>query len=429
MSVRLIPSIPDEAFVFLGRAGPGAAAGENVMKSRIYFDHSATTPLDPRVLDAMGPYLAGAFGNPSSLHHEGRLARAAVDKARAQIAELISAEPEEIIFTASGTEADNLALIGAVRASGRSGHVVPSAIEHAAILETCKFLASGGTKVTHLQVDGDGIVRTDSLLRALQSNVTLVSIMAANNVVGTLQPLAELAHLTKLQGALFHTDAVQAGGKVPLNVSQLNVDLLSLSAHKLHGPKGVGALYVRKRVKLTPIVFGGGQERGLRSATENVAGIVGFGMAAEIARKELAEEAARLAQFREQIASEILRIFPNAYLFGHPTERLPGHLSLGFRGQERETGKLLSMLDQAGVAVSAGSACSAHHSGKPSGVLLAMGYDEESARGLLRVSLGRFNTQAEVDLFLRLFRSIVLTLGQAASLHNANQAATEVALA
>jgi len=275
-------------------------------------------------------------------------------------------------------------------------------------------------------VDADGIVRTESLLRTLQSNVTIVSIMAANNVVGTLQPIEELAHLTKLHDVLFHTDAVQAGGKIPLDVKQLNVDLLSLSAHKLHGPKGIGALYVRKDVKLSPIVFGGGQERGLRSATENVAGIVGFGMAAEIARQELEEEASRLAQFREQIATEILGVFPGAYLFGHATERLPGHLSFGFRGQEREVGRLLSALDQAGIAVSAGSACSAHHAGAPSSVLLAMGYDEGAARGLIRVSLGRFNTQAEVDLFLRALRSVVLTLQRESSRH---EAAAEVVLA
>jgi cysteine desulfurase len=399
------------------------------MNSRIYFDHSATTPLDPRVFEAMGPYLGGAFGNPSSLHHEGRVARAAVEHARAQVAELIGAEPKEIVFTASGTEADNLALIGAVRASGSPGHVVTSAIEHAAILETCKFLNEHGTKITHLPIDTDGVVRTDSLLLALQSNVTLVSIMAANNVVGTLQPIEELAHLTKLQGTLFHTDAVQAGGKIQLDVKRLNVDLLSLSAHKLHGPKGIGVLYVRKGVKLDPIVFGGGQEHGLRSATENVAGIVGFGMAAEIARVELAEEASRLALFRDQISSEILRNFPKAYLFGHATERLPGHLSFGFRGQERETGKLLSILDQAGIAASAGSACSAHHSGEPSGVLLAMGYDEERARGLIRVSLGRFNTQADVDLFLRALPSAVSTLEREPSHHDANRRASELAFA
>lgn len=380
------------------------------MQSRIYFDHSATTPVDPRVLEAMGPFLGGTFGNPSSLHYEGRLARAAVDHARAQVAELIGANPEEIIFTASGTEADNLALIGAVRASGKPGHVVTSAIEHAAILETCKFLASGGTKVTHLPVDADGLVRTEGLLRALQKNVTLVSIMAANNVVGTLQPVEELAHLTKLHGVLFHTDAVQAGGKIPLDVKRLNVDLLSLSAHKLHGPKGIGALYVRKGVKLSPIVFGGAQESGLRSATENVAGIVGFGAAAEIASKELAEEASRLAGLREHIVGELERLFRDIYFFGHATRRLPGHLSFGLRGHEREGGKLLASLDEAGVAVSAGSACSANHSGEPSTVLLAMGYDAESARGLIRVSLGRFNTQEEVDRFLAVLKTAVISL-------------------
>ena len=389
------------------------------MNSRIYFDHSATTPLDPRVLEAMAPFLGGAYGNPSSLHKEGRVARAAVDKARAQVAGLIGADADEITFTASGTEADNLALIGSVRAAGKPGHVVTSAIEHAAILETCKFLASGGTRITHLPVDADGLVHPEGLLHALQSNVTVVSVMAANNVVGTIQPIEELAHLTKLHGVLFHTDAVQAGGKVPLDVNRLQLDLLSLSAHKLHGPKGVGALYVRRGVKLSPIVFGGGQERGLRSATENVAGIVGFGVAAEIAREELDREAARLAKFREHIAARLQRLFPNAYLFGHATQRLPGHLSFGFRGQEREVGKLLAALDQAGVAVSAGSACSAHHSGEPSGVLLAMGYDPESARALIRVSLGRFNTQPEVDRFLDVLSSAVSALPRAGELANA----------
>ena len=380
------------------------------MSSRIYFDHSATTPLDPRVLEAMSPFLSGAYGNPSSLHEEGRIARSAVDKARAQVAALIGAEPDEIIFTASGTEADNLALIGAVRASGKPGHVVTSAIEHAAILQTCKFLASQGTRITHLPVDAEGLVGHDVLLRALQSDVTVVSIMAANNVVGTLQPIEEMAQLTKLHGVLFHTDAVQAGGKIPLNVNRLQVDLLSLSAHKVHGPKGIGALYVRNGVRLSPIVFGGGHERGLRSATENVAGIVGFGAAAEIAKRELEEEATRFKGFREHLATELQRLFPNLYLFGHPTDRLPGHLSFGFRGQEREVGLLLSSLDHAGVAVSAGSACSAHHSGEPSGVLLAMGYDEESARGLIRVSLGRFNAREEVDRFLDVLSNAVAAL-------------------
>jgi len=401
------------------------------MSSRIYFDHSATTPLDPRVVEVMGPYLGEAYGNPSSLHEAGRIARRAVDKAREQVATLIGAEPEEIIFTASGTEADNLALIGAIRANGIPGHIVTTSIEHAAILETCKFLASTGTRITYLPVDADGLVHHDSLLRALQSNVTLVSIMVANNVVGTIQPVEELAQVTKLHGVLFHTDAVQAGGKIPLDVNQMQVDLLSLSAHKLHGPKGIGALCVRKGVKLSPIVFGGGQEFGLRSATENVAGIVGFGAAAEIAKKELTEEALRLAGLRTYLALELQRRFPNTYLFGHPSQRLPGHLSFGLRSRETEVGQLLSSLDQAGVAVSAGSACSAHHSGEPSAVLLAMGYDVQSARGLIRVSLGRFNTQQQADRFLDVLSSAVAALhpvSEDASLPR-NSNLTEVVLA
>lgn len=393
------------------------------MHSRIYFDHSATTPLDPRVLEAMVPFLGGTFGNPSSLHHEGRVARAAVETARAQVAALIGAEPDEIIFTASGTEADNLALIGAVRASGRPGHIVTSSIEHAAILETCRFLAESGTKITHLPVDADGLIGPDSLLSALQSKATVVSVMAANNVVGTLQPIEELACLTKLHDVLFHTDAVQAGGKIPLDVNRLNLDLLSLSAHKLHGPKGVGALYVRRGVKLSPIVFGGGQERGLRAATENVAGIVGFGAAAEIARQELASEVERLVQFRDHIVSKLSERFPDWYLFGHPTQRLPGHLSFGFRGRERELGQLLVTLDRAGIAVSAGSACSAHHSGEPSGILLAMGYDAERARGLLRLSLGRFNTQEEIERFLEILPRVVTPLTETEKTRSPSQPA------
>ncbi len=371
--------------------------------SRIYFDHSATTPLDPRVLEAMAPFFGGSFGNPSSLHCEGRAAREAIETARAQVAALIGALPEEIIFTASGTEADNLALIGAVRAQGAPGHIITSSIEHAAVLETCRFLAESGTRITYLPVDREGIVRMDSLLRALQSNVTIVSVIAAHNVVGTLQPIQELARFARLNGVLFHTDAVQAGGKIALDVNQLGVDLLSLSAHKLHGPKGVGALYVRKGTNLAPIVFGGGQERGLRSATENVAGIVGFGAAAAIAREQLAAESERLKRYRDQIAKEFSQRLPKFYIFGHPTERLPGHLSIGIRGQEKRVGDLLAALDAAGVAISAGSACSAHSFGQPSGVLRAMGFDDECARGLIRVSLGRFNTQQEVDRFIKIF--------------------------
>jgi len=379
------------------------------MSGRIYFDHSATTPLDPRVLNAMLPFLDGSFGNPSSQHSEGRAARKAVEEARAQVASLLGAAPSEIVFMASGTESDNLALVGTIRTRKSPGHIVTSAFEHPAVLETCRFLEQSGAQVTYLPVNRAGLVDPQNLRAALRPNTCLVSIMAANNIVGTLQPVHELAQIAHQHGALFHTDAVQAAGKVPLDVALFPVDLISLSAHKLHGPKGIGALYVRAGTALSSLVFGGGQERGLRSATENVAGIVGFGVAAEIAREEMTRETARLLQLRARIV-EGLRDIPQAYLIGHPVERLPGHLCVGFAGQENAVGKLLHSLDEAGVAVSAGSACSSHHVSAPSSVLLAMGFDEERARGLLRVTLGRFNTSAEVERFLKILRQAFASL-------------------
>ncbi len=385
------------------------------MSGRIYFDHSATTPLDPRVLNAMMPFLEGTFGNPSSQHREGRKAHTAVEKARTQVASLLGASASEILFTASGTEADNLALVGATRGRKDRGHVVTSAIEHPAVLETCRFLEKSGTPVTYLPVDHQGRVKPNDLRASLRSNTHLVSIMAANNVVGTLQPVHELAEVARQGGALFHTDAVQAAGKIPIDVQVFPVDLISLSAHKFHGPKGIGALYVREGTPLSPIVFGGGQERGLRSATENVAGIVGFGMAAEIAKGEIAAETARLVKLRERILEELREKIPHAYLIGDPLHRLPGHLCIGFAGQEGAIGKLLQALDEAGVAVSAGSACSAHHPSTPSSVLLAMGFDAERARGLLRVTLGRFNTASEVERFVGILQEAVASLGPSKS--------------
>jgi cysteine desulfurase len=373
------------------------------MAARIYLDHSATTPLDPRVRAAMEPYQDGIYGNPSSLHSEGREARNAVEKARAQVATLLGADPSEIIFTASGTEADNLALLGTARTSNRPSHLITSTIEHAAILETCHFLERSGTKVTFLPVDGEGIVNPESLRSELRPDTRLVSVMAANNVVGTLQPIAELARIARHHGARFHTDAVQAFGKIPLDVKELGIDLLSLSAHKLHGPKGVGALYVRQGIALDPIVFGGGQERGLRSATENVAGIVGLGTAAALAREEMAAEATRLAAWRQQILQRLSESNPQIYLIGHPVKRLPGHLCLGFTGQECDMLKLLMALDEAGVAVSSGSACNSGHTGATEKILEAMGFDEQRARGLLRITMGRFNTADEVERFLLVF--------------------------
>jgi cysteine desulfurase len=350
----------------------------------------------------MQPYLAGRFGNPSSLHWAGREARESVACARRQVAGLLQTEPGEIIFTGSGTESDNLALLGVIEASGQErNHLVTSSIEHPAILETCRFLERHGVEVTSLPVDGEGVVDPDGLIKAMRPTTRLVSVMAANNVVGTLQPIHELGRIAREHGVLFHTDAVQAAGKIPVDVRTLPVDLLSLSAHKLHGPKGVGALYVREGVSLAPLVHGGGQEHGLRSATENVAGIVGLGRAAEIAAAEMADEAVRLVRLRDHLIESVTALISNTYLIGHRYLRLPGHVCLGFSGLEGEAIKLLLALDAAGVAVSSGSACSAHHAGQPSYILQAMGFDALRARGSLRVTLGRFNTEADVDLFLQ----------------------------
>jgi cysteine desulfurase len=387
------------------------------MPDRIYFDHSATTPLDPRVAFAMNLANIETFGNPSSLHSEGRQARDLVDRARGQVAALLKATASEIVFTASGTEADNLALRGVFRLGDgdASGHMITSSIEHPAITETCRFLEQTGIQVTYLPVDEHGRVDPDDLGKAFRPDTRLVSVMAANNVVGTLQPIAELAQITKEHGALFHTDAVQSTGKVPLDVNRVPVDMVSMAAHKLHGPKGIGALYVRSGVRLQPVVFGGGQEHGLRSATENVAGIVGFGTAAQLAVADMADEAVRLVQLRERILDGLREALPQAYLLGHPYKRLPGHLCLGFAGQEGESIRLLLSLDEAGVAISSGSACSTHKASEPSYVLLAMGFDPIRARGTLRVTLGRFNTKAEVDRFLQILPQAVNSLRPVAS--------------
>ncbi len=381
------------------------------MPERIYFDHSATTPADPRVLESMIPYLGEQFGNPSSLHETGRVARLAVEKARQQVADLLKASGEEIIFTGSGTEADNLALTGFVEAQDHEAvHMITSAIEHPAILKTCRYLETRKVSVTYLPVTPDGLVEPDSLAAALRPETRLVSIMAANNVAGTLQPTGELARITHRHGAVFHTDAVQAFGKLPLNTGQESPDMISVSAHKLYGPKGIGALFVRKGIALAPLIHGGGQERGLRSATENVSGIVGFGCAAELAREEMSPEAVRLVRWRDEMAEHILGSIQGAYLIGHPYRRLPGHLCLGFSGLEGDMIKLMMLLDEAGVSVSTGSACSAGHQSGSSYVLQAMGFDVLKARGSLRVTLGRFNTREEIDRFLKILPEALAAL-------------------
>lgn len=378
------------------------------MAERIYFDNSATTPLDPLVREAMLPYLDGIFGNPSSMHTFGLEAREAVAKARHQVATLLGASDNEIIFTASGTEANNLAIFGAIEALEMSDcHFITSVIEHPAVLMTCRVLAQRGVTVTYLPVTSDGIVSPDILRRTLRPNSKLVSIMAANNVVGTIQPVAELAKITHEHGALFHCDAVQAVGKIPFDMQTLPIDLLSMAAHKLNGPKGVGALFVRRGVALAPLIHGGGQERGLRSATENVAGIAGFGRAAALVTTDMATEAARTVGLRERLLEGIFATIPGVYLIGHRYRRLPGHICLGIAGREGAAIKVLLALDDAGIAVSTGSACSASHAGEPSYILTAMGYDPLRARGSLRITLGRFNTESEVDRFLEIFPRIV----------------------
>jgi cysteine desulfurase len=382
------------------------------MPPRIYFDNAATTPLDPRVREAAERYLDVVWGNPSSLHEEGRVARDAVETAREQVAALLGAEPGEIVFTGSGTEADVMALWGVVMAvgEGRPCHVVSSAIEHPAVLECCRGLRRLGIETTLLPVSSEGIVDPADLRRAIRPDTRLVSIMAANNVLGTLQPVSELARVARARGVLFHTDAVQAVGKIPLDVRSAAIDLLSLSAHKLCGPKGTGALYVRKGVTLTPLLAGGGQESGRRSGTENVAGIVGLGRAAEIARAEMAAEAARLVQIREFLIESIQERVDNAYFIGHRYRRLPGHVCLGFDGMEGEAIKLLLTLDEMGIAVSSGSACSANHAGQPSHVLQAIGFDPIKARGSLRITLGRFNTMEEARRLVEVLPHAVKSL-------------------
>jgi cysteine desulfurase len=378
---------------------------------RVYFDNAATTPLDPAVAQAMHPWLDGRFGNASSLHAQGRLAREAVDQARQQVAALLNADPAELVFTGSGTEADNLALIGLAETFAPGDcHIVTSAIEHPAILSTCSYLARRGVEVTYLPVSGDGIVDPAALEGSLRRTTRLVSVMAANNVVGTVQPITDLARIAHEHGALFHTDAVQAVGKLPLDVRAQSIDLLSLSAHKLNGPQGVGALYLRKGVELEPLVHGGGQERGLRSGTESVAGLVGLGQASELARVTLAEENARLVLLGERILRDLASRLPHAYLIGDRYRRLPGHLCVGFQGQEGEAIRLLLTLDELGIAVSTGSACSAHHAGEPSSVLLAMGFDPVGARGSLRITLGRFSTDADIDRLLEVLPEAVESL-------------------
>lgn len=372
----------------------------------VYFDHAATTPVDPAVLEAMEPYFAVQYGNPSELHRLGREARRAVEAARAAVAAALNAGEREIVFTSGGTEADNLALLGALDGL-EPGHLMVSAVEHPAVLEPARALARRGWALDLVPVDRHGVVDLEACARLFRADTRLVSVMLANNVVGTLEPVVELARLAHEHGALFHTDAVQAVGSLPLDVEALGVDMLSLSGHKLYGPKGVGALYVRRGTRLSPLVHGGGHERRLRSGTENVPGIVGLGAAIARAVDGLEERRARLAALRDRLVDGVLAAVPEVECLGHPTQRLPGSAAFTVRYVEGEA--MLLRLDQAGIMVSSGSAC-ASGSLEPSHVILALGYRPEEAHGSVRVSLGRENTADEVDYFLEVFPGVVATL-------------------
>lgn len=369
----------------------------------IYLDNAATTAVDPRVLKAMQPYFSKKFGNASSLHGFGTEARAALEDAREKVAALIRARPEEIIFSSGGTESDNLAIKGLAFANPEKRHVITSAIEHHAVLETCGWLKKRGYDITILPVDRYGLVNPAQLEHAIRKDTLLISIMHANNEIGTIQPLEKIGAICRAKNVWFHTDAVQSFGKVPIDVDAMHIDLLSASGHKIYGPKGVGCLYVRKDVQLVPIMHGGGHERGLRSGTENVAGIVGFGAAAAMAKQEMRAEAKRLTALRDRLIRGALKI-PDSQLNGHPKERLPGNANLTFRYVEGEA--LVLQLDMHGIAASTGSACSSK-SLEPSHVLTALGLDPEDAHGSLRLTLGRYNTRADVDKVLRVLPGIV----------------------
>ena len=368
-----------------------------MVKLPIYMDNHATTPLDPRVLDAMMPYLTNKFGNAASRNHQfGWDAEQGVDEGRKQVALLIGADPREIVFTSGATESDNLAIKGVAYMYREKGdHIITAVTEHKAILDTCKHLEKDGFRITFLAVKANGLVDLEELKAAITDKTILISIMAANNEVGVVQDIKEIGRIARERGVLFHTDAVQAAGKIPFDVNAMNVDLASLSAHKMYGPKGVGALYVRRRnprVLLTPIIDGGGHERGMRSGTLNVPGIVGFGKAAQIAREELASEAAETFRLREKMRATFERELDEIYLNGDLEHRLPGNLNLSFAYVEGES-LLMGIND---IAVSSGSACTSA-SLEPSYVLKALGVGEDLAHTSIRFGIGRFNTEEEVD--------------------------------
>ncbi|MDE4541646.1 cysteine desulfurase NifS [Thermoanaerobacterium sp. R66] len=377
--------------------------------NRIYLDNAATTPLKKEVLDAMMPYLSNSFGNPSSLYSYGQEAKKAIEEARDKVAAAIGANADEIFFTSGGTESDNWALKGTAYAlKDKGNHIITSSVEHHAILHTCQYLESQGFEITYLPVDEYGLVDPNELKRAIKDNTILASIMYANNEIGTIEPIQELANVSHEKGVLFHTDAVQAVGNVPIDVKKLDVDMLSMSAHKIYGPKGVGALYIRKGLRIDTLLQGGAQERNRRAGTENVAGIVGFGTAIELITKNIDEHVKKLTRLRDKLIDGILKI-PYTRLNGHPIKRLPGNVNVSFEFVDGES--LILSLDMEGICVSSGSACTAG-SIDPSHVLLAIGLPEEIAHGSLRLTIGEENTEEEIDTVINKLPKIVDRLRQ-----------------
>jgi cysteine desulfurase len=384
---------------------------KNKETKRVYLDYAATTPMHADVVQAMIPYMSGMFGNPSSGHSFGQEARAAVEDARAKVASLLGASVDEIVFTSGGTESDNLAIKGISYANRNKGnHIITTSIEHPAVLEPCRFLQTQGFEVTYLPVDRYGLVDSKAVEKAITKKTILISVMYANNEAGTIEPIIEIGRIAKSKGVYFHTDAVQAVGHVPLNADELKVDLLSISAHKLSGPKGVGALYVRDGTKITSFLHGGEQEHTLRASTENVTGIVGLGKAVEIAKGDVGTELKHLTGLRDRLIKELFDRIDGVRLNGHPTKRLPNNVNVSFDHVEGQS--VASHLDMAGVAVSTASACQTGHKG-PSHVLTAMGYTEDDARNSIRFSLGRESTADDIGYVMDVLPPIIKKLRKA----------------
>lgn len=382
----------------------------------IYMDHAATTYVKPEVLNEMLPYFTENFGNPSSLYSLGRKTRAAIDTARERVAKAIGANVDEIFFTAGGSEADNWALKGIAYANRNKGnHIITTKIEHHAILHTCEYLERQGFRVTYLSVDENGLISLDDLKNAITDETILITIMFANNEIGTIQPMDEISRIAHERGVLLHTDAVQAIGNVEIDVKEMEIDLLSLAAHKFYGPKGVGALYIKKGTRIDNLVHGGGQEKKKRAGTENIPGIVGLGKAIELATENLEEHNAKIEAMRDRLLNGIMERIPETKLNGHRERRLPGNINVSFRFIEGEG--LLLLLDQAGICASTGSACSSG-SLDPSHVLLAIGLPHEIAHGSLRLSVGDLNTEEDVDYVLEALPKIVQRLREMSPLYD-----------